>query len=278
MKNHNRIKKAIIIFTVINLFVSCRYEKNYNRGLKKYFSDTQKEQYQKLYQAIKAFDTEEVKDLMEKKVNPNICWGDDDGWATGNPLDVLAGLYYDSYWRSLRSEPVSDPPADMAIFQLLRDRRVNLKRRPYIWRRVRMCGKETTDYLLAQPERTKGDAVPVSAEEAEREAAAVINDANRLLKAMLEAGAPADRRGTFTPYNPSDSSWMDDEAARDRFAKGTRPINEAIKKGIVWESQVDLLLKYTKLDEDSLAAAEESGDSAMIEKITRLWAEQNGRR
>jgi hypothetical protein len=42
-----------------------------------------------------------------------------------------------------------------------------------------------------------------------------------------------------------------------------------------WESQVDLLLQYTTLDKDSLKAAKQSKDKAMIEKITKLWNEQN---
>jgi hypothetical protein len=43
---------------------------------------------------------------------------------------------------------------------------------------------------------------------------------------------------------------------------------------MVWESQVDLLLRYVKLDEASLEAARESGDPGMVEKINRLWEEQ----
>jgi hypothetical protein len=35
-----------------------------------------------------------------------------------------------------------------------------------------------------------------------------------------------------------------------------------------------LLLQYTKLDENSLKAAKESNDHAMIEKITMLWEMQ----
>jgi len=68
------------------------------------------------------------------------------------------------------------------------------------------------------------------------------------------------------------------EEASEYFAKGTRPLYEAIKKGMRWESQVDLLLQYTTLDEDSLKAARESKDPAMIAKITRLWNEQNAGR
>ena len=40
---------------------------------------------------------------------------------------------------------------------------------------------------------------------------------------------------------------------------------------IQWESQVDLLLEYgAQLDESCKKAAQESGDTAMIEKINKL--------
>ena len=46
---------------------------------------------------------------------------------------------------------------------------------------------------------------------------------------------------------------------------------EAIKKGMKWESQVDLLLKYgATLDESCLEAAKLSGDEDMIKKIEKL--------
>jgi hypothetical protein len=78
------------------------------------------------------------------------------------------------------------------------------------------------------------------------------------------------------PYSKSrEYRYISDEEANVFFAQGTRAINEAIKKGILWESQVDLLLEYTGLDEDSLTAAKESRDSEMIEKIRNLWENRN---
>jgi hypothetical protein len=101
------------------------------------------------------------------------------------------------------------------------------------------------------------------------------NDANRVLAALLEAGADPDKLGHPFPFGYDRKlPRFTDEKANKYFANGTRAINEAIKKGIFWESQVDILLQYTNLDEDSLIAAKESGDSAMIEKITKLWEEQ----
>jgi hypothetical protein len=99
-----------------------------------------------------------------------------------------------------------------------------------------------------------------------------------VLEAFLKAGADPDKRGHPYPYSyEAMRNRITDEEADEYFAQGTRPINEAIKKGIRWERQVDLLLQYTVLDEDSLIAARESRDPAMIEKITKLWDEQNAR-
>ena len=99
-----------------------------------------------------------------------------------------------------------------------------------------------------------------------------VKDANRVLRALLEAGADPDKLGH--PY-PFGFDWkvpfLTDKKANKYFAQGTRAINEAIEKGIIWESQVDLLLKYTSLDEESLKAADRSNDPAMIEKIQKLW-------
>jgi len=99
---------------------------------------------------------------------------------------------------------------------------------------------------------------------------------NRVIQAFIDAGADPDMRGSPKPFEHviTNVFFMNDWIASLYYRKGTRPINEAIKKGMEWESQVDLLLKYVKLDKDSLAAAQESGDPAMIDKITRLWDDQ----
>jgi hypothetical protein len=92
---------------------------------------------------------------------------------------------------------------------------------------------------------------------------------------LIEGGADPDKRGHPYPYTLGEEAcYISDEEANTYFAKGTRPVNEAIKKGMVGESQADLLLRYVKLDEASLEAARESGDPGMVEKINRLWEEQ----
>jgi hypothetical protein len=260
-----------ILFVSFALLFSCSIKSYSQRQAEK------KEKYERLYQAVMKFDVAEVKDLLlQERLNPNICEGI--GWRSNNPLDVLIRNYYDTYWRSRLGENVPEPPPDVAIFNLLRQRRVNLKRRPYVWNRVKAYGRESTDHILELPEKTKDERIKVTREEAEKEARAVVDNANRLLAALLEAGADPDRLGHSYPYFSSYSGWMNDKVARREFARGTRAINEAIKKGIVWESQVDLLLRYTKLDKSSLEAAQESGDPAMIEKINKLWMEQGKRK
>jgi hypothetical protein len=261
------IKQHSIIFIIfITLFFSC----NTNGCTQS--REEKKERYERLYQAVKKFDIAGVKELLQERLDPNMCEGE--GWGSNNPLDVLTRSYYDTYWRSLKGEDVPEPPADITIFKLLLERKVKLKRRPYVWNRVKAYGRETTDYILKLPEKTREEGIRVTREEAEEEVRAVINDVNRLLFALLEAGADPDQLGSLYPYYRGNNGWMNDKAAQREFAQGTRPVNEAIKKGMVWESQVDLLLRYVKLDEASLEAARESGDPGMVEKINRLWEEQ----
>ena len=66
---------------------------------------------------------------------------------------------------------------------------------------------------------------------------------------------------------------MTGEEAMQYFssAEATTPLYEAIKKGIEWESQVNLLLEYgAKLDDSCLIAAKLSGDEAMVKKIEKF--------
>jgi hypothetical protein len=159
---------------------------------------------------------------------------------------------------------------------LLLDAGADIKRRPYSWYRVVLWGNETINDI----KKTKDiNGYTRSDEEIQRHIKIHIQDVNRILKLFLKYGADPDKKGDLYPYSLEAilSGNMTDGEAEKYFAKGTRPINEAIKKGIAWESQVDLLLEYTTLDADSLKAAEESGDPAMIEKINKLWEEQQKR-
>jgi hypothetical protein len=105
-------------------------------------------------------------------------------------------------------------------------------------------------------------------------------DENRLLEAFLQAGADPDKLGHPHPYSYEAiiEKFITDENVDEYFKDGTHAINHTIEKGMAWESQVDILLHYTELDDESLLAAKKSNDFLMIEKINQLWEIQNNRK
>ena len=224
----------------------------------------------KFYNAVYRDDVKEVKKLLKKGADPNYCLGEA-GWADSNPLCVVAESFYNTYYRNRRNERIPNPIPDIAIFDLLLEAGANIDRRPYIWDRVFTYNK-SFENLKRQRERSNESTEPVAVRE---QMEYYVSDANRLIEAFLMAGADPDKLGHPYPFSrDAIRARITDEQANEYFSQGTRAINEAIKKGIFWESQVDILLQYTKLDEDSLIAAEESGDSLMAEKINKLWEEQ----
>ena len=238
-----------------------------------------------LYWAITTKDVDKVREYLEKGYDPNRCRGEE-GWMVGTPLNVMVRGSYDTYLRLIRGEEIPDPPIDIAMFQMLVDAGADVNQRPYIWCRVNLYDNFLLKLRLENEQLRLNWKTPQTKEEAEElkkenlEAALYyVHDTNRLIEAFLKAGADPDKRGHPYPYSlEAKRKRITDEEADKYFAKGTRPINEAIKKGIRWESQVDLLLQYTTLDKDSLKAARESKDPAMLAKITRLWNEQNAGR
>ena len=102
-----------------------------------------------------------------------------------------------------------------------------------------------------------------------------IEGSNKILKEFLEKGADPNAKGNHRAF---DWQTYDDNLSYEAFQKmckepdTTSPLYEAIKKGIKWESQVDLLLEYGAiLDESCLEAAKLSGDKEMMEKINSLY-------
>ena len=198
------------------------------------------------------------------------------------PLSIIARSFFSTYVRTKLGDEIPCLKPDVEMLQLLVDAGADVNQRPYIWLRVHIPCNWDLEQVFRENTLIRTGWYPQT--EAEREELAIqniehakgmINDANRVIEAFLKAGADPDKRGHPRPFAaPSIVGRMTDERAAGYFARGTRPINEAIKKGIRWESQVDLLLQYTTLDEDSLAAARESRCPAMLEKITRLWSEQ----
>ncbi len=221
----------------------------------------------------------QLKKLLADGANPNYCKGECQ-WADSDPLSIVAANINNTYLKKINNENTADIPTQE--LKLLVDAGADINARPYIWEIV------TTNTILPD-KRDLEDVIQCEtqdkknideAKELIKLRASYIQDVDRVLKAFLDAGSDPDKRGDFYPYStwyqePKLSLPLTDTKANDFFKDGTRPINETIKKGIAWERQLDLLLQYTKLDEDSLYAAQMSGDPKMIIKINELWKKQN---
>jgi WD40 repeat protein len=224
--------------------------------------------------------------FMREGYDPNTSSGDQ-GYMTRNPLNIIAKGFHTTFSRYVSSGlEIPETLPDVQMLHLLVEAGADVNRRPYVWCRINTYGNHSLDSIMEQkPFIYKGGPTSYSEEWMENfeskkklECETFINDANRVLEAFLKAGADPDKRGHAYPYSyKAHLKDITDEEADRYFAKGTRPINEAIKKGMRWESQVDLLLQYTTLDRDSLKAARDSKDPAMVEKIRKLWNEQNKR-
>jgi len=216
-----------------------------------------------LYRALMIDDVKAVEKALKKGADPNYCHGEN-GWFDSNPLSVMAVDFYDTYQRR-KHERIPNPVPDVAIVNALLEAGADINRRPYIWYRVFAYDNSDIKSIKKHYESTEPEAM-------QEEIDMFISDANRLLEAFLKAGADPDKLGHPYPFSyEALKARITDEQANEYFSQGTRAINIAIEKGILWESQVDLLLQYTKLDEESLKAAERSNDPAMIEKINKLW-------
>jgi hypothetical protein len=225
----------------------------------------------RLYNAIYGEHFLLVQDLLEKGADPNYCRGEV-GWIDSNPLNVLSRSFYGTYYKRQLGNIIPDPAPDVAVFQLLVEAGADVNQRPYIWDRVYLYNNRGLGRIKSQ---RRIDKQSVELIDMQDQISCYINDANRLLEAFLKAGSDPDKLGHPYPYSyEAIFKKLTDEQVNEYFSKGTRAINVAIEKGIIWESQVDLLLRYTNLDEESLLAAERSGDPAMIEKIRMLYNEQ----
>jgi hypothetical protein len=256
-----------------------------------------------------------MQELLEAGADPDFCIGDT-GWFDGNPLTIITfhyliiAHYRVSYWGDLEND--EDYPEIRAL-RLLLSYGADIHRRPYVWFRVQEYGNEfvnndlgihywavaksvlpppddlydpvtgKTNVELYQKHRQElwelADRLEAEDSGRDERFKQYVDAFNRTLKVLLEEGADPDQKGH--PYPFTLDAWREgitDNRANRYFAKGTRAINEAIVKGMRWESQVDLLLQYTKLDEESLQAAKRSNDPKMVEKIEALWKKQQGTR
>ena len=218
-----------------------------------------------LYSAIYRYDIEKVQSLLNEGADPNYCHGEV-GWVDENPLDVLSRGFFNTYYK-YHGKP--ETPPDVEILQLLLKVGANVNARPYIWHRINCYDNGFIDSLKIQ---RKFDKVSLELVDMKEQLYCFVADVNRLIEALLKAGADPDKPGHPYPFSyEAVKTRITDEQANEYFAQGTRAINIAIEKGILWESQVDLLLQYTNLDEESLKAAIRSNDPVMVEKINKLW-------
>lgn len=215
------------------------------------------------YDSIYRRDVTHVKELLEEGINPNKCRGEA-GWVDSNPLKIVSEGFEDTIFSEKK-----DNFKDVQLFNLLVDYGANINQLPYIWARVYTWGNEELEDSLESINKHHKNEIG-----GRDPTVWFVNDSNRLIKAMLERGMNPNMKGHPVPYTHSlKLLFFTDKIAFKYFnsSKSTTPLYEAIKKGIRWESQVDLLLEYGAiLDESCLEAARLSGDEAMLQKITAL--------
>ncbi len=219
---------------------------------------------------------DKVQEYLDAGFDPDYCKGES-GWIDSNPLAVVAEGFYTTFYRTLHGDIIPDPTPDVATLQVLVKGGANVNKRPYIWERVHKHTDIYTDaHFNKRWNSTTNNGKPEGTEAGYK--AHYIQDVNRIVEAFLKAGANPDLPGHPYPFSyEAIKARISDEQAQEYFSKGTRAINDAIAKGMAWESLVDLLLEYTQLDEESLKAAERSNDTEMVKKIQKLWQAQNSK-
>ena len=204
----------------------------------------------------------DVKDYLAAGLDPDYCLKMYDGWQFRNPLmlfcsDFLLLSYYEKDYIL--------PNYDVEVFNQLINAGADINKYPYIWANVYLHNDDMIRIFKRDHENSENDV--------ETFIPCYISDCNRSLKMFLEAGADVNRKGSPVPFEKNICEKISEAKIQEYFNSpdSTSPIYEAIKKGMVWESQVDLLLKYGAiLDESCLAAAKLSGDEAMIKKVKTL--------
>ena len=227
-------------------------------------SEEQKKQrrfYNALYRYDYDRDLENVITFLDSGFDPNYCYGKC-GWIDSNPLLLISEIIFIKYWWQGKYEQGKEP--DVALIKLLLDYGADIHRYPYVWAMTyRKSNKNLENQSTGQPENL---AILIES--------SFVDDCNRVLRTYLDNGADVNAKGNHIAF---DWQTYKEKLPYEEFVKlcnspeATTPIYEAIKKGMVWESQVDLLLEYgATLDESCREAAKLSGDEAMIQKIEKL--------
>ena len=272
------MQKIIAVFFICVLFSSCgKFEEGtvLNRlnpirllllNVRKNpdnISNEQRKQARAFYNAIVRYEwePEKVKEMLAAGADPNYCYGEC-GWVQNNPLMLLSEMSFSSYYFEKKHGYVPDITPDVALLDDLLSYGADIHKYPYVWAIVYRNGN---GYIRDLEKQETKDVAKVKIE-------STIADTDRILRAFLEKGADVNKRGDPYPFSGDSPDNMSDEVLNMYFNKGSTPLYEAIKKGMRWESEIDLLLKYGAIiDESCLEAAKLSGEEAMVEKIQKLF-------
>ena len=272
------MQKIIAVFFICVLFSSCgKFEEGtvLNRlnpirllllNVRKNpdnISNEQRKQARAFYNAIVRYEwePEKVKEMLAAGADPNYCYGEC-GWVQNNPLMLLSEMSFSSYYFKEKHGYIPDITPDVALLNELLSYGADIDKYPYVWAIVYRNGN---GYIKDLEKQEIKDVAKVKIE-------STIADTDRILRAFLEKGADVNKRGDPYPFSGDSPDNMSDEVLNMYFNKGSTPLYEAIKKGMRWESEIDLLLKYGAIiDESCLEAAKLSGEEAMVEKIQKLF-------
>ena len=263
-----------LIFISLVLYTSCagKIEKEVDELAQKYeelditnpISKLTKEDY---FKALLTHNVEKTRVFLDANYDPNRCVVLIGNWEEYNPLLVVVSNRFSCWDVNTNTRKDLETYDDVELINLLAEYGADVNLLPYIWKRVYV---DSNDFIKSRTEHFPED---IAAEKT----LCLIEDSNRVIKALLDNGADPNYKGHPAPFDEDNYFYyisMTVKKARRKFKskKATTPLYEAIKKGMLWESQVDLLLEYGALvDKSCLEAANLSGDDEMIKKIEELY-------